>query len=804
MYNHRDFEKKWQQYWEKNKTFKTTEQNNKKAYILDMFPYPSGAGLHVGHLEGYTATDIISRFKRLKGFDVLHPIGWDAFGLPAEQYALKTGNHPAPFTLKNIDNFRRQLKSLGFSYDYDKEVNTTDPNFYVWTQWIFKELYKHGLATIEKIDVNWCEGLGTVLANEEIIEKDGIKVSERGNFPVIKKPMKQWVLKITKYAEKLLEGLEDLDWPESLKLLQRNWIGKSTGHVVNWNVLNSTEHIDTFTTRLDTIFGVSAIIISPEHKLISKLISLDQKQEVNEYIANAKQKSELERTQLSKNKTGVFLGTYVKHPFTKKQIPIWTSDYVLTSYGTGAIMSVPAHDERDFDFAKKYDLEIIKVINISDDKLPYNGDGNHINCSIFDGLNNEEATNKIFEALDKSMSVRKNINFKLRDWIFSRQRYWGEPFPILFDENQNIYLVKELVALPHINNIKPSGTTDGPLANIPEWNNVIIDGKKYRHDNNVMPQWAGSSWYYLAYILKNADGTYTPLDSQEAKKRFENWLPVDLYIGGQEHAVLHLLYARFWHRFLFDLGIVNTKEPFAKLINQGLILGPDGQKMSKSLGNVINPDEFVESHGADSLRIYEMFMGPLTDSKSWNVDSLNGIRKWLDRIYATFKNLLDNKIDISLDSSELDSNINQLILDVEENIEKTKFNIAISKMMVFINYLSSQTRIASKYPLKVFAILLSPFAPHIAEELLQILGEKQIHEQLWPFVEVDKILSKSPQIGIQINGKARGQIEVQDSWSEDEVVEHAIKLPNISKWLEGKTIIKKIYIKDKILNLIIK
>ncbi len=804
MYNHRDVEKKWQQYWEKNKTFKTTEQNNKKAYILDMFPYPSGAGLHVGHLEGYTATDIISRFKRLKGFDVLHPIGWDAFGLPAEQYALKTGNHPAPFTLKNIDNFRRQLKSLGFSYDYDKEVNTTDPNFYVWTQWIFKELYKHGLATIEKIDVNWCEGLGTVLANEEIIEKDGIKVSERGNFPVIKKPMKQWVLKITKYAEKLLEGLEDLDWPESLKLLQRNWIGKSTGHVVKWNVLNSAEHIDTFTTRLDTIFGVSAIIISPEHKLISKLISLDQKQEVNEYIANAKQKSELERTQLSKNKTGVFLGTYVKHPFTKKQIPIWTSDYVLTSYGTGAIMSVPAHDERDFEFAKKYDLEIIKVINISDDKLPYNGDGKHINCSIFDGLNNEEATNKIFEALDKSMSVRKNINFKLRDWIFSRQRYWGEPFPILFDENQNIYLVKELVALPHINNIKPSGTTDGPLANIPEWNNVIIDGKKYRHDNNVMPQWAGSSWYYLAYILKNADGTYTPLDSQEAKKRFENWLPVDLYIGGQEHAVLHLLYARFWHRFLFDLGIVNTKEPFAKLINQGLILGTDGQKMSKSLGNVINPDEFVESHGADSLRIYEMFMGPLTDSKSWNVDSLNGIRKWLDRIYATFKNLLDNKIDISLDSSELDSNINQLILDVEENIEKTKFNIAISKMMVFINYLSSQTRIASKYPLKVFAILLSPFAPHIAEELLQILGEKQIHEQLWPFVEVDKILSKSPQIGIQINGKARGQIEVQDSWSEDEVIEHAIKLPNISKWLEGKTIIKKIYIKDKILNLIIK
>ncbi|TPR53689.1 leucine--tRNA ligase [Metamycoplasma neophronis] len=803
MYNHNEIEKKWQNYWEKNKSFKTTEKHNKKAYILDMFPYPSGAGLHVGHLEGYTATDIISRFKRLKGFDVLHPIGWDAFGLPAEQYAIKTGNHPAPFTVKNINNFRRQLKSLGFSYDYDKEVDTTDPKFYVWTQWIFKELYKQGLASIEEIDVNWCEGLGTVLANEEIIEKSGAKVSERGNFPVIKKPMKQWVLKITAYADKLLEGLDELDWPESLKLLQRNWIGKSTGHNVVWNVHNRNHKIVTFTTRLDTIFGVSALVISPEHPLVSQLTTSENKEAVEEYIKQTKCKNELERTQLSKEKTGVFLGTYVESPATHKLIPIWISDYVLMSYGTGAVMSVPAHDERDFEFAKKYNLPIVSVIE-NYGELPYTGDGAHINSDYANGLNNAEAAEAIYEKLAVNKLAEKKTSYKLRDWIFSRQRYWGEPFPILFDEDENIYLVKELVKLPEIDNIKPSGSTQGPLANVESWNNVIIDGEKYHHDTNVMPQWAGSSWYYLAYILKNPDGTYVPLNSEEAKKRFENWLPVDLYIGGQEHAVLHLLYARFWHRFLYDINVVTTKEPFSKLINQGLILGPDGQKMSKSLGNVINPDDLVESHGADSLRVYEMFMGPLTDSKAWNTDSLNGIRKWLDKIYNTFEYFINNNIDINVPQEELDSKINQLILDVEENIEKTKFNIAISKMMVFMNYLSPQKKIGSKLPLKQFAILLSPFAPHLAEELLSMLNEKPIEAQEWPFADISKIISENAKIGVQINGKVRGQLEIFPEWNEAQTIEAAKQVPSVAKWLEGKEIVKIIYREGKILNIIIK
>ncbi|WP_427867586.1 leucine--tRNA ligase [Mycoplasmopsis arginini] len=801
MYNHKLIEKKWQDFWEENKSFQTTEKSNKKAYILDMFPYPSGAGLHVGHLEGYTATDIISRYKRLNGFDVLHPIGWDAFGLPAEQYAIKTGNHPAPFTIKNINNFRRQLKLMGFSYDYDKEVNTTDPKFYVWTQWIFKELYKQGLASIEEIDVNWCEGLGTVLANEEIIEVNGQKVSERGNFPVIKKPMKQWVLKITAYAEKLLEGLNDLDWPDSLKLLQKNWIGKSEGHVVEWKIFNSDKSLKTFTTRLDTIYGVSAIVISPEHPLLLKICSLDNKKSIQEYLEITKTKNELERTQLNKEKSGLFTGAYAIHPLTNEKIQIWVSDYVLMNYGTGAVMSVPAHDARDYEFAKKYNLEIKQVLEA--DTLPYLEDSKHINSNVANGLEIENAKNAIYEELKTLNVIEKKTNYKLRDWVFSRQRYWGEPFPVLFDEDNNIYLVKELVSLPEINNIKPSGSTEGPLANVSEWLDVKINGKKYRHDTNVMPQWAGSSWYFLAYILKNPDGSYLPLDSKEAKERFENWMPVDLYIGGQEHAVLHLLYARFWHRFLYDLGIVNTKEPFQKLINQGLILGPDGQKMSKSLGNVINPDGLVESHGADALRLYEMFMGPLTESKSWNTDSLNGIRKWLDKIYTTIDKLRNN-IDLTVENKELDSQINQLILDINENIEKYKFNIAISKFMVFINYLSSLEVINSTTIIKNFAILLSPFAPHISEEFLAMINEKPLQEQKWPFADTNKILVKNAQIGVQINGKVRGQIEIFPTWNKEEVIKNATELPSIQKWIENKEIAKVIYVENKILNIIVK
>ncbi|MBN0970701.1 leucine--tRNA ligase [Mycoplasma phocoeninasale] len=804
MYNHQEIEKKWQAYWEKNKSFKTQERSNKKAYILDMFPYPSGSGLHVGHLEGYTATDIISRYKRLNNFDVLHPIGWDAFGLPAEQYALKTGNHPATFTLKNIDNFRRQLKLLGFSYDYEKEINTTDPNFYVWTQWIFKELYKQGLAAIENVDVNWCEGLGTVLANEEIIELNGIRVSERGNFPVIRKPMKQWVLKITAYADKLLEGLDEVNWPDNLKSLQRNWIGKNIGHEVTWKVHNSNEKITTFTTRLDTIYGVSAIIVNPEHPLINKITSRKNFEDVLEYVESFKLKSDRKLLQNAKEKTGVELGCYVEHPLTKKLIPVWVSDYVLPGYGTGAIMAVPAHDERDFEFAKKYKLTITPIIEVMEENLPFVGDGVHINSHIANELYANEATEKIYEELKIQKVVNKKVNYKLRDWVFSRQRYWGEPFPVLFDEDNKIYLVKELVKLPEAKNIKPSGSTEGPLANIKEWNNVEINGKKFRHDNNVMPQWAGSSWYYLAYVLKNPDGSYVPLNSEEAKKRFENWLPVDLYIGGQEHAVLHLLYARFWHRFLFDIGIVNTKEPFAKLINQGIILGTDGQKMSKSLGNVINPDELIEKQGADALRVYEMFMGPITDSKSWNVDSLNGIRRWLEKIYNTFLKLIDQKIKISHEMAELDSHINQLIIDVTDNIENTKFNIAISKMMVFINYLAVQSEIHSHYPLKIFAILLNPFAPHLSEELLHMLKEKPAEFQSWPFPDQTRIITKNKIIGIQINGKTRGQIEILAEWNQDDVLMEVKKLPSIAKWLEDKEIVKVIYLKDKIINLIIK
>ncbi|MDD7847313.1 leucine--tRNA ligase [Metamycoplasma hyosynoviae] len=805
MYDHKAIEQKWQKYWEDHKTFKTTNHNSKKAYILDMFPYPSGAGLHVGHLEGYTATDIISRYKRLNGYDVLHPIGWDAFGLPAEQYALKTGNNPMEFTQKNIDNFRRQLKAMGFSYDYDKEINTTDPKYYYWTQWIFKELYKANLASIESIDVNWCEELGTVLANEEIIEKDGVRVSERGNFPVVRKPMDQWVLKITKYAEELLEGLEEVEWPNSVIQLQKNWIGKSEGHNVYWKLKNSVNSITTFTTRLDTIYGVSAIVLSPEHQLVNKITTPMFKNLVNKYIEETAKKSDLDRTAFSKEKTGVFTGAYAMHPLTKKDIPIWISDYVLKSYGSGAIMLVPAHNQNDYEFAQKFDLNIIPVIETSE-PLPYLGDGKHINSDIINNIKfASSASEKIYNALTKLRATRKINNYKLRDWVFSRQRYWGEPFPVIYDDKNNLYLVKELIELPKTDKIKPSGTGKGPLANISEWMNFKIGKQTYHHDSNVMPQWAGSSWYYLAYILKNDDGTYLPLNSEEAKKRFEEWLPVDLYIGGQEHAVLHLLYARFWHRFLFDQHLLPTKEPFQKLVNQGIILGPDGQKMSKSLGNVINPDEIVESHGADALRVYEMFMGPLTDTKTWNVDSLDGIRKWLDKVHyhISYFSKASNQ-DPNLKLPELESNINQLILDCEELLKEYKFNVIISKLMVFINYLQTLEKINSSSHLRKFVVILSLFAPHLAEELLQELNEQPIHQQIWPFCEADKILKKNPVIGIQVNGKVRGEIEIKPSWTQQKALEEAALIPSVAKWLEGKSIINKIYKKGKIINFIVK
>ncbi|MBN0919647.1 leucine--tRNA ligase [[Mycoplasma] gypis] len=803
MYNHKEIEKKWQKIWDETQAFKTTNNSDKKAYILDMFPYPSGAGLHVGHPEGYTATDIISRYKRLNGYDVLHPIGWDAFGLPAEQYALKTGNDPEIFTEKNINNFRRQVKMLGFSYDFDKEINTTDPKYYVQTQWIFKKLYEKGLASIENVDVNWCEGLGTVLANEEILEKNGQMVSERGEFPVVKKPMRQWVLKITDYAEELLQGLENLDWTDSLKSLQRNWIGKSVGTEIKFKFSNLDQYLNVFTTRADTIFGVSYVCVAPEYENILEMTTEEHKKEVEKLIEETTKLSSIERSNESRSKNGAFTGLYVINPVNGKKLPVYVADYVLNSYGTGAVMAVPAHDQRDFEFAKKYQLPLNQVIEGNIENQAFAGDGVHINSEFLNGLKNEEAKAKINEYLVANNLGSIKTKYRLRDWIFSRQRYWGEPFPVLFDEEGNIKLVDDIVVLPKTTNIKPSGTGESPLANLKDWLYVEIDGKKYRHDTNTMPQWAGSSWYFLAYILKNADGSYEKLDSPEAMQRFKKWLPVDLYIGGQEHATLHLLYARFWHRFLFNIGVVPTEEPFFKLVNQGMILGTDGQKMSKSLGNVINPDDIVESLGADTLRVYEMFMGPLTDTKAWSEDSINGIRKWLERVNTQVLRVFGNGISKEV-NQEIESEINILINEITDNIEKLKFNIAISKMMVFINSLAKVEQIHDFCILKTFLILLSPFAPHISEELLETLGFAQIKDQKWPVANTEKILEKITYIGVQVNGKVRGEIGIKKDWSADEVIENAKNIESVKKHLENKQIIKVIYKESAILNFICK
>ncbi len=630
MYNHKNIEKKWQEYWFKNKIFKTTENKNKKFYVLDMFPYPSGSGLHVGHPEGYTATDIIARYKRFKGFDVLHPIGWDAFGLPAEQYAIQTGNNPVNFTNKNIDIFRKQLQSLGFSYDYDKEINTTDPKYYRWTQWIFAQMYKNNLAEIKEIEVNWCEQLGTVLANEEVLtDEKGNKVSERGNFPVIKKPMKQWVLKITNYADKLLDGLKEVNWPESLISLQKNWIGKK--------------------------------------------------------------------------------------------------------------------------------------------------------------VNNGKVT------------------YHLKDWVFARQRYWGEPFPIMFDEDNNIYLIENLVELPIMNDIKPSGDGQSPLANNKDWVNLEINGKKFRRDTNTMPQWAGSSWYYLAYILKNDDGTYIDLDSSKAYEKFKKWLPVDLYIGGQEHAVLHLLYARFWHKVLYDLKIVPTSEPFLKLVNQGMILGKDNQKMSKSKGNIVNPNDIIDQFGADTLRLYEMFMGPLVETKPWNDKNLLATRKWLERIWRLFEKFINSEIKLNkeVQNKELDSIYHITIKDVTQCIEDLKFNIAISKMMVYINFLYKLSEVNDIKYFTNFLIILSPFAPHIAEELMEKMQQKTLENYKWPIWNKKEIIVTNVTMSIQVNGKLRATMELELNYDDNEAISMAKKITNVDKYISGKNIIKVIHVKNKIINFVV-
>ncbi|MGY6172216.1 leucine--tRNA ligase [Candidatus Mycoplasma pogonae] len=808
MYKHKEIEKKWQQIWEETEAFKTTDKYNKKFYVLDMFPYPSGAGLHVGHPQGYTATDIIARYKRLNGFDVLHPIGWDAFGLPAEQYALNTGNQPHDFTQKNIPNFRRQLKALGFSFDPKKEVDTTDPKYYKWTQWIFKKLYEQGLAEIKEIDVNWCPELGTVLANEEVLtDENGNKVSERGGFPVFKKPMKQWVLKITAYADKLLEGLEEVDFPESLKSLQSNWIGKSEGAKIKFTVVKQDLILEVFTTRADTIFGAEFIAIAPDHPLIKNLVTPEQEEKFTEFLKKYQNLSDRDRLANNKDKEGVFTGSYAINPITQKQMPIWAVNYVFKDYGTGIVMAVPAHDERDFDLAQKYDLPIKQVIK-TNQPLPYTGDGIHYDSEFIDGLKIAEANKKVIEVLaTKKLCEVINV-YKLRDWIFSRQRYWGEPFPVLFDEAGNVELVEELVELPHMEKIAPSGSGESPLANNHQWVNVEINGKKYRRETNTMPQWAGSSWYYLAYIMKNDDGSYLDLDSPEAYTRFQKWLPVDLYIGGQEHAVLHLLYARFWHKVLFDLKCVPTSEPFYKIVNQGMILGTDNQKMSKSKGNVINPDDIVEELGADTLRVYEMFMGPLTETKSWSVESIKGIKKWLDRVWNLYNTVLNNSAILQPTakwSSEFEFVWHNTIKEVTQLIEDLKFNVAISKLMVFVNNLYKVEAFVNYQPLIDLAILLSPFAPHLAEEFLAMLNQKQIKSQQWPKYDSTKTQSQTAIIAVQVNGKLRGTLEANINNEDAANLEAAKAIPNVAKHLEtAKNVIKKtIYIKNKIINFII-
>ena len=802
MYNHNLIEKKWQKYWLDNKTYKFVDDRSKpKAYILDMFPYPSGQGLHVGHPKGYTATDVVSRFKHLNGYSVLHPIGWDAFGLPAEQYAINTNNHPAKFTHDNINNFRQQLQMIGFSYDYDKEVDTTDPKYYKWTQWIFSKLFENGLAEIRDVDVNWCEKLGTVLSNEEVLNKDGKMVSERGEFPVVKKPMRQWVLKITKYADKLIEGLDLIDWPESLKAIQRKWIGRSTGALITFKT-DVNVNLEVFTTRPDTLFGASFLAIAPDHKDAYKFIKSENKKECSDYIMQAKSKSDLERKANIKIQTGVFSGSYAIHPITGNKLPIYICDYILKDYATGSIMAVPAHDERDYNFAVKYNLPITKVIDVNDSQLPYIGDGKHINSDFLNGLNNKLAKDKMIDYLTKNNLGKSHVTYKMKDWLFSRQRYWGEPFPIVFDENNKPHLVKDLpLILPPCDDYKPSNDGKSPLSKLTDWVNITIDNKQYRRETNTMPQWAGSCWYYLAYLLKQPDQSYIPLNSKEAYDLFKYWLPVDLYVGGQEHAVLHLLYARFWHRFLYDIKVVPTPEPFYRLMNQGMILGANGEKMSKSRGNVINPDEIIKTHGADALRLYEMFMGPLGASLPWTEEGLNGVRKWLDRVHRLYESRVKEFSNESNDT--LDYAYNLFVKNVTHNINANGFNVAISDMMIFINACYN-SKVLNKEYMHNFLTVLSCYAPHLAEELNEMMGyHDSIYNSVWPKFDPSKLVQSEMSIPVMINGKLRDVLKVKSEITEQEIIDLVKQQPKIIKFIGDKPIKKILYVKNKVVNILI-
>lgn len=808
VYNHRVIEKKWQKYWDENKTFKTLDDYTKeKFYALDMFPYPSGAGLHVGHPEGYTATDILSRYKRANGYNVLHPMGWDAFGLPAEQYALDTGNDPREFTKQNIDTFRRQIKELGFSYDWDREVNTTDPNYYKWTQWIFKKLYEKGLAYVDEVPVNWCPALGTVLSNEEVIDGK----SERGGHPVERRPMRQWVLKITDYAEQLLQDLDILDWPESLKAMQRNWIGKSVGAEIDFKIEGTDESFTVFTTRTDTVFGVSYCVLAPEHKLVEKIVTESQKAAVDEYLDIVKRKSDLERTDLNKDKTGVFTGAYAINPVNEEKVEIWIADYVLASYGTGAVMAVPAHDERDFEFATKFNLAITPVIEDNGEVVvPFYGDGLHINSRFINGLNNEDAIAKVIGFLEENNVGRSKVTYKLRDWLFSRQRYWGEPIPIIHWEDGTMTTVPDSelpLLLPETDNIKPSGTGESPLANIEEWLNVVDPetGKKGKRETNTMPQWAGSCWYYLRYIDPHNDEMFAD------PEKLKYWLPVDVYIGGAEHAVLHLLYARFWHKVLYDLGLVPSREPFQKLFNQGMILaeGKDGrpEKMSKSKGNVVNPDDIIVSHGADTLRVYEMFMGPLDASIAWSENGLDGSRRFLDRVYRLFVDEETGKVNdkvLDKDNAELEVSYNYTVKKVSEDIEVLGFNTAISQLMVFVNDCYKAEYIPRKYALG-FIQLLAPFAPHLAEEMWEIYGNTEsVSYVAWPTFDETKLVSDTVEIVVQLMGKVKTKLDVKKDLTSAELEQIVLANEEVKALIEGKQVMKVIVVPGRLVNIVAK
>ena len=795
MYNFNEIEKKWQKYWEEKETFKTDvwDFSKPKYYALDMFPYPSGQGLHVGHPEGYTATDIMARMKRMQGYNVLHPMGFDSFGLPAEQYAIKTGNHPEGFTKQNIATFTKQLKMLGFSFDWSKEVSTCDPSFYKWTQWIFRELYNDGLAKIIEMPVNWCEELGTVLANDEVIDGK----SERGGFPVVRKNMKQWVIDIPKYADKLLDGLNEIDWPESTKEMQRNWIGKSVGAHVKFKIKDSDKEFTVFTTRCDTLFGATYCVLSPEHILVDSITTEEYKKEVSEYKKKCAAKSDLERTELNKEKTGVFTGAYAINPVNNKEIPIWIADYVLSSYGTGAIMAVPAHDTRDFEFATKYNLPIIDVIEGGNGKEAYTGDGIHINSEFLNGLNKEDAINKMIEFLENKNIGTKKVNYRLRDWIFARQRYWGEPIPIYYDEEGNSYALTDdelPLVLPEMEDYK-GRNGKAPLESATEWKEFIKDGKKYIRETNTMPGSAGSSWYFLRYIDPNNDKELAN------KELLKHWMPVDLYLGGPEHAVGHLLYSRMWNRYLYEKGVSPVAEPFKTLKHQGMILGSNGEKMSKSKGNVVNPDEMVANYGADSLRLYEMFMGPIEAAKPWDPNGIDGAKKFLERIWRLYTE--DNKIKDE-ENKNLVKIYNQTVKKVTEDFETMNFNTAISAMMVFINAVYKENVYPKEYAIN-FLKLLNPIAPHITEELYNRLGNNDsIAYSKWPTFDASKIIDEEFEMVVQVNGKVRGKIVVSSNTTEDEMKKLAFDIENVKNYTDGKEIVKIVVIPKKLVSIVIK